>query len=246
VSLFRKPFVMPEESITPDKLNISVSTVKVDDLFGKPPKLVVVDLFADNMNQKQETSAKEETRTDLIDTLDTTGVVKKWFISTPDDSCFGPYSSREIYHFLNYFFDRHPELMEEHTFMVADFENDIFYLPDMVIEMLAPEIKDKGKQMSDAKDLERKVLRKIKRTDVVQRQFVENPRLITKYDVFEMNSKFKTPHDLPINGLKEQLKHLGQRKNMTYYEKPIALEKIINTNRSTKEMRVVDINDLFV
>ncbi len=58
--------------------------------------------------------------------------------------------------------------------MIADFENDIYFQPSVLLEILEDEIKIKA---SNEKNIR-------------MRKLIEHRHLITKYDAYEMNKKF--------------------------------------------------------
>jgi hypothetical protein len=181
-----------------------------------------------------------------------TSVTKKWIVITPDDDKYGIYSCKEIYSFLKYFYNRHDELKDKHVFMVADIDNDIYYLPDSLIEILAGEVGSGSpiKLTEDAKELEKIILNKLHYKGQQTRRLMEYPRLITKYDILEMNQNFKTPIiNVPFKGLKNQLRSLGKR-NTTYLDRPLDMKPVVSkksTSASSKEViMVVNVNDLFI
>jgi hypothetical protein len=246
--------VLPDHKLIKNKQSITVNTLKVDDLFGKPPQYKVVDLFADDFNLTEATTTSNSSKRnssnsehEMLLPLDTC-VTKKWIVITPDNDKYGTYSCKEIYHFLKYFFDSNPELRDQRTFMVADIDNDIYYLPDSIMDILAEQVKE-DKPMEDKKDLERIILNKIKKKNYIGRRLMEYPRLISKYDIVEMNQHFKTPIiNIPFKGLKDQLKSIGQKRNMTYFDKPLDVKPYVNNSKScAKEIiKIMDVNDLFI
>jgi len=142
--------------------------------------------------------------------------IRKWFLIVPNYSNFGPYTSEEIYVFLTNLFSKNPELKENHTFMVADADSDIYFQPSSIIEKLEEEVKDKIKPLDAKSELEKIILNKTnkQKPPFRERKFSDNSKLITKYDVCEMNSKFKNAHFLPLKQLKQQLKTLKNKQNM--------------------------------
>jgi hypothetical protein len=168
---------------------------------------------------------------------------KKWFLMAPNSMIFGPYSSEEIYVFIKNMNMKIPQETQLQKYMVVDAESDIYYKPEVIIEQLENECKDKIKPMDPKKELEKIVITRKKSfgnsagnfENTNQQQFINNAhnsqfifqqqfqmrerklsdnpnKLITKYDVFEMNSRFKHAQYLPIKQLKQQLKTIKQNK----------------------------------
>jgi hypothetical protein len=221
-----------------------VEKVELDTLFGGV-KHKTVDIFADGFDtdiknenpeilkaEKKHSSASESTAvtTNITESIfkaleeseKVHEVTRKWYLVVPNYNNYGPYTSEEIYSFLHTMSQRSP-LAENHNLMVCDTESDIYYKPEIVLEMLGIELKDKIKNLDSQKELLDKFLSSPLNLDnsnhrnIRERKFSGNPNLITKYDVYEMNSEFKTAHYLPIKQLKEQLNSMRNHKQFNNY-----------------------------
>lgn len=87
-------------------------------------------------------------------------------------------------------------MKDNHAFLISDSENDIYYQPESAYEILAMECKGKVKP----------IMASIKPTFTERK--IGNSKIISKYDVYEMSSKFKNANQLPLNQLKHQLRNI--------------------------------------
>jgi hypothetical protein len=248
----KTPYVIPnEESLNSRKLHLD--KIEVDDLFSDDmirkttggsydSEEKVTDQKVDKENTNPNMISKE--KESMFSMMDQGNQMKKkWFLMAPNSMTFGPYSSEEIYVFIKNMNMKSPEETQIQKYMVVDSESDIYYKPEIIIEQLESECRDKIKPMDPKKELEKIVITKKKSFGTTsgnlensnqqhfinnahnlqvnfqpqflmrERKLSDNPnKLITKYDVFEMNSRFKHAQYLPIKQLKQQLKSIKQNK----------------------------------
>ncbi len=144
--------------------------------------------------------------------------VKKWFISFPNNVNYGPYTGEEIYIFLNNLYKS--KSIKPPEFMVADSESDFYFKPESLFEILSEDVNLKSKKIENnilptpEEKLEKAIKKKSDSPELIERKYVENSKIVTKFDVAEMNSKFKNAQYLPLNSLKNQLSSL----KLSHYE----------------------------
>lgn len=219
--------MIPDEKSLNSK-HMQVEKIEIDQLFGVK-KFKTVDLFSDDFNigAKKQTK-KVETTENLFKAFDNAEITcsnQKWYLQN-EFASFGPYSSEEIFVFLNHLLEKNPEIKEDLNFLVIDSLNDMHYRPDSVVDLLADEVKDTVKNIDPNKELERIIFtrkdsgagdKQSPMNKLRPRKLSDNPQLITKYDVYEMSSKFKHAQHLPLIQLKDQLRALKNKENLKNY-----------------------------
>lgn len=223
-----------------------VNKIEIDELFGGV-KIKTVDVFSEDFNLDKSSQKRDhkkpleisipQSETDpstLFKSLEEVPIspqsVRKWFLIFTNYANFGPYTSEEIYVFLKNFARKTENIKQEKEhprFLVADCEADIYFQPFTLLEILEEDIKEKIQALNLKKDSDIEK-QKVK---FIERKFSEHPKMITKYDVAEMNSKFKHAQYLPIKQLKLQLKELK-----------INNENNSNTMNTMNTTRNIDIN----
>jgi hypothetical protein len=202
---------------------VNVGKIEIDELFGEKKNFQVVDVFGEEftmdntvkkISKKESVRVEEDKKEEKIEENkdDHISSVKKWFISFPNNVNYGPYTGEEIYIFLTNLYKS--KSIKPPEFMVADSESDFYFKPESLFEILAEDIKLKSKKIETNREpnLEEKIERIVKKKsdspELLERKYVENNKIITKFDVAEMNSKFKNAQYLPLNSLKNQLSDL--------------------------------------
>jgi len=201
-------YIIPVDSAFKSK-EVNIGKIELDDLFGSKevsPSPQVTAVFGgtsvETLKEKEKEKEKEEKKDDHIST------VKKWFLSFPKGINYGPYTGEEIYTFLNNLYKN--KALKVPEFMIADSESDFHFKPESLFEILSEDIQLKGKKIDEFDEENRnldKAVRKRSDSPTVfsERKYCDSSKMITKYDVAEMNSKFKNAQYLPISNLKNQL-----------------------------------------
>lgn len=265
------PYVIPDENSLNSK-GAHVDKIELDELFGGV-KLHSVDPFADDFNinkfspkaeekvnkgeKKAETSMSDFYKNMMQENAST--LKKKWCLVVSQYKSYGPYTCFEMYSFLQNLLKQFEGEQAVHNFLVCDIESDIYYQPESVLEILENEMKENTLSPNQNRELE-KLLNNTSQNNnhtnpsnpinpaqnFRERKLPENPNhLITKYDVFEMNSKFNTAHYLPIKQLKEQLKMIKNKENYSNnrqwgYESNQGRERKLTWNNSNSRDNYFD------
>ena len=204
---------------------MNIGKIEIDDLFAEKTNYQVIDVFGEEFTventvpkmEKNDSSRQQTIEEDKKDEKteenkdDHIRLMKKWFISFPNNINYGPYTGEEIFTFLTNLYKS--KSIKPPEFMIADSESDFYFKPESLFEILSEDIKLKSKkiltnQQNTDDQLERAIKKKSESPELLERKYVENNKMITKFDVAEMNSKFKNAQYLPLSSLKNQISDL--------------------------------------
>ena len=231
-------YIIPNESELETK-NVKINKIDVDDLFNiatnkevNPTEQMnykIVDLFAEEFvmtPKKEEEKAKaysppkNKEISKIIVNNDSDDspeyyLLKKYYIII-NQVYYGPYTAEDIYLYLLKLYANDQKLKEKQLFMISDVESDIYYIPSTLFEILGEQLKGTNVFKDKAADFISPILpyneEKIKETK--ERKLPVNMQLITKYDVYYLNNKFKNNAKyIPIRQLNKQLKDIRINSN---------------------------------
>jgi len=229
----RIPFVIPVQDSFRSK-EVNIGKIDLDDLFGTSNEGAEKTNQAVEEGTKSKEEEKKEERKDEEKKEDQLSTQKKWYISFQNSAFYGPYTGREIFSFLNNVRESKIKVPE---FMVADSESDFYFKPESLHEILSEEIKGKdidisNKDPENCHNLEKAVRKRSDSPIYEERKYIDASRMVTKFDVAEMNSKFKNAQNLPIHNLRFQLNTV---KNKT--SKHQQFFPVLNSTKSVKTPR---------
>ncbi len=199
--------------------------VKIEkiDLFDEKFENNNIQIITDNKKQPVVNSAnitnainEELPFNEIFKSLEEQGLHlnRKWYLVVPDKKNYGPFTANEIYSFLNHLFIKSPAYKKINSLLICDSEFDIYFQPDAVMEVLLNEIVENKVNNNTSKLLSRE--RKL-----------PDPHLITKYDVYEMNSKFQTTYQFPIKQLNGQLNDVKNKENHSIHNNNIYFNDLL-------------------
>lgn len=195
---------------------VSISNIDLDQLFGKSPlEAKKEDLSLEATLDKNHTHYDEDKK------VEHQMKTKKWYLSFPNNTYYGPYSGEEIYMFIKNISKNRS--LKNLNFMVADCESDYYFKPEAIFELFCEDLKIGNEDSNIEKKLEKACEGVCGNSDkkyFVERFFTDKTKLMTKFDVAEYKSKYKNAVNINIKLLNRQLINMkkmeGNKENIGY------------------------------
>ena len=180
---------------------VSICKIDLDQLFGKSPlEAKKEDLSLEGTLKRGHTHHNEDKK------VEHQMKTKKWYLNFPNNVYYGLYSGEEIYMFIKNI--SKSRTLKNLNFMVADSESDYYFKPEAIFELLSEDLKLRNEDVNIEKKLEKAceaVCGNSEKKYFVERLFSDKPKLMTKFDVAEMKSKYKNALNIDIIHLNRQL-----------------------------------------